>query len=167
MLRGVIITMLDILSERVKGLLEARNISQKDISEKLGVEYSTLWRRLKGERKINIDFLKLLAESLGTSSAYLLGETDDPSPIPSFPAQQDGNSHRPHVSQTTLDLEEIIKDLVYEHPDLAIGFRDTRENWKTLPEEDKQSIADALLSVFRPDPSRPTRLREKGRKGQV
>ena len=112
--------MLDILSEKVKELLEAGNISQKDISEKLGVEYSTLWRRLKGERKINIDFLKHLAESLGTSSAYLLGETDDPSPILNFPAQQDGNPHRIHVSQTTLDLEEIIKDLVYEHPDLSL-----------------------------------------------
>lgn len=157
----------EMLSERVKDLLEAKGLKQKAISEELGVEYSTLWRRLKGERKITIDFLQRLSKSLGTSSAYLLGETDDPSPILNFPAQQDGNSHRTHISQTTLDLEEIIKDLVYEHPDLAIGFRDTRENWKTLPDEDKQSIADALLSVFRPDPSRPTRLREKGRKGQV
>nr|DAY45145.1 MAG TPA: helix-turn-helix domain protein [Caudoviricetes sp.] len=154
------------LSERVKNLLEAKSISQKEISGELGVEYTTLWRRLKGERKITVDFLQLLAGSLGTSSAYLLGETDDPSPNLGLPARQEEGSS-PRVSQTTLDLEEIIKDLVYEHPDLAIGFRDTRENWKTLPDEDKQSIADALLSVFRPDPSRPTRLREKGRKGQV
>lgn len=154
------------LSERVKNLLEAKSISQKEISGELGVEYTTLWRRLKGERKITVDFLQLLAGSLGTSSAYLLGETDDPSPNLGLPARQEEGSS-PRVSQTTLDLEEIIKDLVYEHPDLAIGFRDTRENWETLPDEDKQSIADALLSVFRPDPSRPTRLREKGRKGQV
>ena len=154
------------LSERVKNLLEAKSISQKEISGELGVEYTTLWRRLKGERKITVDFLQLLAGSLGTSSAYLLGETDDPSPNLGSPARQEEKSS-PRVSQTTLDLEEIIKDLVYEHPDLAIGFRDTRENWKTLPDEDKQSIADALLSVFRPDPSRPTRLREKGRRGQV
>ena len=154
------------LSERVKNLLEAKSISQKEISGELGVEYTTLWRRLKGERKITVDFLQLLAGSLGTSSAYLLGETDDPSPNLGLPARQEEGSS-PRVSQTTLDLEEIIKDLVYEHPDLAIGFRDTRENWKTLPDEDKQSIADALLSVFRPDPSRPTRLREKGQKGQV
>lgn len=156
----------EMLSERVKDLLEAKGLKQKAISEELGVEYSTLWRRLRGERKITIDFLQRLSKSLGTSSAYLLGETDDPSPNPGkTPLQEEGVS--PRVSRTTLDLEEIIKDLVYEHPDLAIGFRDTRENWKTLPDEDKQSIADALLSVFRPDPSRPTRLREKGRKGQV
>lgn len=156
----------EMLSERVKDLLEAKGLKQKAISEELGVEYSTLWRRLRGERKITIDFLQRLSKSLGTSSAYLLGETDDPSPNPGkTPLQEEGVS--PRVSQTTLDLEEIIKDLVYEHPDLAIGFRDTRENWKTLPDEDKQSIADALLSVFRPDPLRPTRLREKGRKGQV
>lgn len=156
----------EMLSERVKDLLEAKGLKQKAISEELGVEYSTLWRRLRGERKITIDFLQRLSKSLGTSSAYLLGETDDPSPNPGkTPLQEEGVS--PRVSRTTLDLEEIIKDLVYEHPDLAIGFRDTRENWKTLPDEDKQSIADALLSVFRPDPLRPTRLREKGRKGQV
>lgn len=156
----------EMLSKRVKDLLEAKGLKQKAISEELGVEYSTLWRRLKGERKITIDFLQRLSKSLGTSSAYLLGETDDPSPnLGETTLQEEGVS--PRVSRTTLDLEEIIKDLVYEHPDLAIGFRDTRENWGTLPDEDKQSIADALLSVFRPDPSRPTRLREKGRKGQV
>lgn len=158
--------MSEMLSERVKDLLETKGIKQKEISEELGVEYSTLWRRLRGERKITVDFLQRLSKSLGTSSAYLLGETDDPSPhLGGAIPKEDGAS--PRVSRTTLDLEEIVKDLVYEYPDLAIGFRDTRENWKTLPEEDKQSIADALLSVFRPDPSRPTRLREKGRKGQV
>lgn len=69
----------EILSERVKAMLEEKSISQKVFAERLGIDYITLWRKLKGERKLDADFLKKLAQQLDTSVAYLLGETDEPS----------------------------------------------------------------------------------------
>ena len=68
--------MLDILNERVKSLITEKGISKAYISRELGIGYSTLWRRLKGERNVNVDFLSQLAKILGTTPSYLMGETD-------------------------------------------------------------------------------------------
>ena len=70
--------MLDILNERVKSLITEKGISKAYISRELGIGYSTLWRRLKGERNVNVDFLSKLAKILGTTPSYLMGEIDNP-----------------------------------------------------------------------------------------
>ena len=70
--------MLPVLNERIKNLLSEKRFSKTDISERLGIGYSTLWRRLNGERNVNLDFLTELAEVLGTTVSYLIGETDNP-----------------------------------------------------------------------------------------
>lgn len=70
-----------VLAERVKRLLEEKRLSQKELSEKIGIDYTTFWRRLKGARKIDINFLRNLAVNLETSSAFLLGDVDDPDPM--------------------------------------------------------------------------------------
>ena len=111
---------------------------------------------------IDITFLRKLTSILGTSAAYLLGETDDPTP----PGSSGGTALQ-RVSKVTLDLEGIIKDLVYEHPDLAIGFRDTRQNWKILPDGTKQAIADGLAELFDPEKQGMTSLKTIGKRGQV
>ena len=123
----------------------------------------------RGEKSPSIETAGALANALGTSIAYLVGETNDPRITFTTTLLDEGIKQKetPRISQATLDLEAMVKDLVYEYPDLAIGFRDTRENWAILPEEDKQSIADGLMSLFHPNPNRPSRLRDKGRKGQV
>lgn len=153
--------------DKIKTLRTNARLTQQGLADKVGVSRTAISQWESGAYLPERENLISLGEALGVSVSVLLEEDSTPSSHPSFTAHQERNSPQPRISQATLDLEEIIKDLVYEHPDLAIGFRDTRENWKTLPDEDKQSIADALLSVFRPDPLRPTRLREKGRKGQV
>ena len=160
--------MLQDLTQRIKQVMAEKHLSPTKVAEKLGVNYTTLWRRLHGDREINVDFLVDLADVLGTSAAFLLGETDDPSlDISSVTPVQNDGAAQPRVSKVTLDLEAMIKDLVYEHPDLAIGFRDTRECWSSLSENDKESIADALMLAFGPDGYVPKRLRKEGRYGKV
>lgn len=70
--------MSEIISKRLKSLMAEKRYSKAEISEKLGIGYSTLWRRLNGERSVNIDFLSELAQVLDTSVSYLIGETDNP-----------------------------------------------------------------------------------------
>ena len=160
--------MLQDLTQRIKQIMAEKHLSPTKIAGELGINYTTLWRRLNGEREINIDFLVKLADILGTSVAFLLGETDDPYlDLSSVTAVENNGSGPARVSKVTLDLEKIIKDLVYEHPDLAIGFRDTRECWSTLSENDKESIADALMLAFGPEGYVPRRLRREGRYGTV
>ncbi|MCR5347704.1 MAG: helix-turn-helix domain-containing protein [Fretibacterium sp.] len=153
------------MMERIKRLISEKHLSQTKIAKELGIHYTTLWRRLNGARDLNVDFLVNLARVLGTSAAFLLGETEDPSP--DLSQARSGEETPPRVSSVTLDLEVMIKDLVYEHPDLAIGFRDTRENWGSLSENDKESIADALMLTFGSGGCRPGRLKKESRHGKV
>jgi phage repressor protein C with HTH and peptisase S24 domain len=69
-----------VLLERVRNLLSEKNMTQKALAAKLGMEYNTLWRKLSGDRKANIAFLQNLAQELDTSIAFLSAETDDPTP---------------------------------------------------------------------------------------
>ena len=71
--------MVNDLSKRVENLISAKNVSKVAISKELGIGYSTLWRRLNGSRNVNVDFLTKLANILGTTPSYLMGETDNPS----------------------------------------------------------------------------------------
>ena len=68
------------LWERVKYLLSEKHMTQKTLSANLGIDYSALWRRLRGVRKVDVDFLQKLAQELDTSIAFLTAETGDPKP---------------------------------------------------------------------------------------
>ncbi len=70
--------MSEIITERLKKLMAEKRYSKAEISDRLGIGYSTLWRRLNGERSVNVDFLSELAKILDTSVSYLIGETDNP-----------------------------------------------------------------------------------------
>jgi DNA polymerase V len=69
-----------VLMERVRNLLSEKQMTQKALAAKLGMEYNTLWRKLSGNRKVDIGFLQNLAQELDTSIAFLSAETDDPIP---------------------------------------------------------------------------------------
>ena len=145
---------------KIRKLRKDKNMNQQDLAHALGLHLNTIshWENLEfpfaDEKK-----LSRLAEVLGTTVPYLQGEEA------ARPEAAD-DAGAPHISKATLDLEAIMKDLVYKYPDLAIGFRDTRENWETLPENDKESIADALMLAFGPDGYVPRRLRKEGRHGK-
>lgn len=66
------------LMERVNELMDKQYLKKKDVAEKLGMEYLAFWRRLKGKRGVDVNFLSKLAFILGTSVSYLMGETDNP-----------------------------------------------------------------------------------------
>lgn len=143
---------------KIRKLRKDKNMNQQDLADVLGLNLNTIshWENLefpfKDKRK-----LSQLAEVLGTTVDFLCGDEVSPAP-----AEDD-----PCVHRATLDLEVIMKDLVYKYPDLAIGFRDTRENWEALPENDKKSIADALMLAFGPEGHVPMRLKTEGQYGQV
>lgn len=143
--------------ERIEQKMKEFGIkSWRELSRRVGVSASYLGDIKNGRTQPSLSTLQSIANELQTSVGFLLGDIENNAKI-----------EAPKISRATLDLEAMVKDLVYEYPDLALGFRDTRENWAILPEEDKQSIADGLMTLFYPDANRPTRLRDQGRKGQV
>lgn len=70
-------------SGRLRHLLTAREISQSELARRVGVTQATIYKLLSGETQ-GSKHLHKIAHELGTTPAYLMGETDDPdSPTPS------------------------------------------------------------------------------------
>ena len=70
----------DVFKQRVSQLMKLCSLSKKDMAQRLNLDYSTFWRKLNGQRNVDMELLKRIAEILGTSTAYLIGETDNPNP---------------------------------------------------------------------------------------
>ncbi len=77
----------NIFTQRVNDLMKQRFLTKKDMAQRLNVDYSTFWRKLNGQRNVDMILLKQIADILGTSTAYLMGETDKPerTPVPPSP----------------------------------------------------------------------------------
>ena len=67
-------------AERLKTLRKSHNMTQIQIAEKLEIAKSTVAGYEKGFRRPPIKTLNKLADIFNTSSDYLLGLTDDPTP---------------------------------------------------------------------------------------
>ena len=65
---------------RVRITREKCGLSQAKLADAVGVDNNTVSRWERGLFKITLDYIPKLAIALGTTSAYLLGETDDPNP---------------------------------------------------------------------------------------
>ena len=66
--------------EKIKGLMDEKNINQKQLSELSGITESSVSRYLKGERTPRIDIVVNFAKALGVEVDYLLdeGKVDTP-----------------------------------------------------------------------------------------
>lgn len=68
---------------RVHLMMWDRKITQVDLGRKIGMDQSSLGKRLRGERGWSLDQLAAVAGALDTSIAYLVGEADEPPrPLP-------------------------------------------------------------------------------------
>ena len=76
------------LLERMKKRREDLRLSQEALGKKIGVTGKTIWRLENGERESKSSALLQIASALDTSVAYLMGETEDPTPHPIDPATE-------------------------------------------------------------------------------
>ena len=119
----------EVLMERTNKLMNERYINKKEMAERLGMEYLTFWRKLKGKRGIDVILLMQIANILGTSAAYLLGETDSPySNLPS-----DNVTEKPIVIQSSDPSRKIVSEpskLSFHSGEISIDIPDTPANKK-------------------------------------
>jgi transcriptional regulator with XRE-family HTH domain len=69
-----------LITSRIEALKERLKLSNKDICEAVGVKENTVWRWMSGKSQPASIHLSKLAEVLGTSSSFILGDTNDPTP---------------------------------------------------------------------------------------
>ncbi|MBN9209317.1 MAG: helix-turn-helix transcriptional regulator [Microbacterium ginsengisoli] len=70
------------VGRRVHMIMWERRITQTALGRMVGIDQSSLGKRLRGERGWSLDDLRVVAEALNVSKAYLLGEEghEDPDP---------------------------------------------------------------------------------------
>ncbi|MDN5277920.1 MAG: hypothetical protein PWR01_1885 [Clostridiales bacterium] len=64
---------MDMFIKRLQELLDERDMTQRELAERIGVTEVTISRYIKGERKPRIDTVGKIAEAFGVSIDYLLG----------------------------------------------------------------------------------------------
>src|SRR5690606_33252564 len=70
------------LGERLRRLRQERDRSQEQVARDLNLSFSIISAYERNERQPPVDKLQMLAKYYDTTVAYLLGESDDPSPTP-------------------------------------------------------------------------------------
>lgn len=67
--------------DRIEELMRTYSIGPVELAESAGLSYNFIYRLRKGDRAdMSASSLAMLARALATSTDYLLGMTDDPSP---------------------------------------------------------------------------------------
>ncbi len=111
--------------DKIRNTREDMDILQQELADAIEMNVSVLSRIEKGTRPIRDDELKKIAQKLGVTSDYLLGN-----PVP--PA-----SSQPHMdARTRRQLEKVLEDdeLTY--------------NGAVLNGEDKEKVKKALELIF-------------------
>lgn len=72
---------MSVTGERLKALREARGWTQDEVAKRLHVTRGAVGHWERGKNEPSYDMLIRLARLYNTSTAYLIGETDDPSPL--------------------------------------------------------------------------------------
>lgn len=71
-----------IYSDILKELRRDKNLTQRDIGEMMGISQATYCDYENGVRRMPLSMLCYLADTLGTSTDYILGRTSEIRPYP-------------------------------------------------------------------------------------
>ena len=130
-----------------------RKITQKKLGEILKVSPHTVMRWEKDKSSPSGYEIVALSQALNVTTSYLLGESDDFS--------------KP-ATEAAEDLDQIMRDLAAENPDIVIRFRNMRQRWPELTKAEKRVILDGMLFVLgKADVELDKRLRKQGKRGNV
>ena len=93
---------------RLEGLIKSTGIKKKKIADALDREQSIFQAWRVGKSSPNEEQLKIVADILGTTPAYLTGKTDEVFPIKKDPAAQNGGGE---LDKLDGEFISLISDL--------------------------------------------------------
>lgn len=117
---------MSIFSDRLINARRAMGWTRKRIVSEIGIPYPTYSNYEQGKREPDITTIAKLAEKLNTSTDYLLGRTDDPSP---------GINEFENKEITDADLDKML--------DTAHSY-----DGKPMNEHDREIIKTYLKGYF-------------------
>lgn len=130
--------------KRIKYLRNEKALRQEDVAKKLGIARTTYAMYEQGKREPDFNLLEKMAELYDVSVDYLLGRTDDPSPL-----AKKGDS-LPELTEKeeqdiAKDLERMLKALDADNGYASFDGRDIEE----MDEEDKELLKASLENSLR------------------
>jgi transcriptional regulator with XRE-family HTH domain len=69
------------IGDRIRELREQKGWSQRELSRRVGINYSVMSRIESGQRPVEDDEILKFADIFEVSTDYLLGRSNDPSPV--------------------------------------------------------------------------------------
>jgi len=115
------------LKDKIKNLRKGK-FSQEELAALLKVSYVTISRWENGSMTPTMKYIPQLAEALNTTSAYLLGETDDPRPAASKGEADTKAQAQPEPEQLLIeDKGAGYKDVSASRGVLEYEFKDGRK----------------------------------------
>lgn len=113
------------ITERLKQIRDSKDLTHQQVADFLGITRQAYANYENGEREIKAETLRKLAGFFNVSADYLLGTTDDPTPLKADEEPYDS------LKEITNYLESLgVK---------SMGFFDI-EKWKNLSPEDVEDI---------------------------
>lgn len=88
-----------IVGERVESRMKAAGLSQAELARRVGVAQPTIFKLIRSSKKGSVH-LHRIARILGTTPAYLSGETDDP---------DEGAPPPPELSRDETELVTLVR----------------------------------------------------------
>lgn len=144
------------IGERLSDLCTAAGITIKELSEKTGLEYSTL-SRIKNDRnqKVAHEVVLKLARFFNVSADFLLGLTDIPDKK-NYTAEELGLSADAVKNLYTGAVDNRVADLLLSNPEfatltamLADYFDENQASVIAVQNQVHQSTADLMLRISR------------------
>ncbi|MED0676948.1 helix-turn-helix domain-containing protein [Aneurinibacillus thermoaerophilus] len=134
------------LGERIKYLREKRGWTQSQAAEKLGVSSQVISNYERDYRSPDADTLKKLAELYNTTTDYLTGLIDDPSP---------------RVNNPTMKKE----DSPNKEPKLNLFFHDGLEGYDDLDPEAQEAFRQYMREEAKRAIEFAKKLKKQGKRG--
>lgn len=94
--------------DKIKDICKEKGIKQNYICARLGLAKGYLNDITRGKNSMSDERLAQIADILGVSCAYLLDETDDPSPVDGEPAEM---TDLEKLQAVTIDMLKSIEDV--------------------------------------------------------
>lgn len=142
--------------ERLRSARKGR-YNQEELASFIGVHTNTISRWENGSRSPDAGTLQKLAQALDTTTAYLLGETDNPKRYTSRLLElvgTDGNESSLIVSKHDAPGgSEAVARLIYERPNgERLDLPDTPENRELFEKLVVAMMTDSLKKEFSDSP---------------
>ena len=126
-----------IVPTRLKDLMQLRAISQSELGRRVGVSQATIYKLLVGE-SYGTRHLHKSARELGTTPAYLTGETDDP---------EQGAAPQPELTHEEREFLDGVRALSASDRGHVIGLV------RSLPKHDRVAPSPSPAAGLPPEPA--------------